>query len=159
MNSEYDFEVIDHITFSKKPIPVSPYYRPLYKIIQLALVLKISSYKKSASLLKLHMFSWTMNSKDEMTRLLNYVEKKFTGEITLWRSEPSLNRALAFGIAEGLFSYKNNKYCLAPNGDKIVNIVLKDEDLFIEEKEFLNLIGKTITEKKVSEMTQSIRGI
>jgi hypothetical protein len=62
-----------NITFHRKPIPVPPEYRPLYKIAQIVLALKLSCKKHKASLLQLHLFSWALKNQENSDNILAYV--------------------------------------------------------------------------------------
>ena len=145
------------ISFSKKPIPVPISYRPMYKISEIILILKIACIKETSSLLKLHLFSWAFKSDENTNVLRRYIENGFQGNFEVWGIEPSLNRALQFVLAEGLCGMtKDKKYKLTLRGSNFFEFLVKDEELFKDEKLFLKFVGKTkITDSRISEMSKS----
>ncbi|WP_280159450.1 hypothetical protein P5491_012830 [Priestia megaterium] len=152
------FDKVNKISFQKRPIPLSADYRPLYKIIQLLLVLNVCSHQETASLLKLHLFSWMMSTKEGMDKITQLIVDNRLEKIPLWRLEPSLNRALNFAVGENLLMQKNGKYKLSEKGKILVQDVLKDKELMKIEKTFLTTVGKKITEKKVKELSEKWGG-
>ncbi|PEW38898.1 hypothetical protein [Bacillus sp. K6W] len=152
------FDNVNKISFKKRPIALSAEYRPLFKIVQLMLVLKICSQREKASLLKLHLFSWMMRNQEEMENTNKLIRTNQLDTIPIWRLEPSLNRALNFAVAEQLLIHKDGKYSLADKGKVFIQEILNDEDFMKVEKSFLKSIGKRITEKKVRELSKTWGG-
>lgn len=158
MNDER-FNQIEKIIFNKKPISISANYRPFYKISQITLILKLSSRMSKASLLKLHFFSWVLKSNERMAQITEYVDNNFKGKLSLWRIDPLVNRALEFGIAENFFIHKKGKYALANRGKQLSDLILDEDDIFVEEKSFLKEIGKKISETKINSMIDKWKGV
>lgn len=140
------------ISFTSRPIPLFPSYRPMYRIAQILLVLKLNSVGGKASLLKLHLFSWAFKSSENFTRLKAYVTSNYQEKLLYFGIEPSLNRALNFAIGEGLISSDGIRYTITPKGDNFANEILSDAELFMYERSMLRLIGKNISEKKITEL-------
>lgn len=145
------------ITFSRKAIPIPAEYRPLYKIAQLLQVLEISSRGRKASLLKLHLFSWAFKSKKNMDKLLEIKDSYNVRNIRIWGLEPSLNRALVYAVSEGLCDHVKGSYKLTKKGKDFVQLLLNQEELLRDQREFLYEIGKSVTEKVVSDISKSWR--
>jgi len=142
------------ITFSKKPIPLPAEYRPLYKIAQILLVLKISCRSSKGSLLKLHLFSWAMKSENNMQVTLNFVQEKGKQDFKIWSMEPSLNRALHYATAQGFYQQKNGKYELTETGESFINSIEDLDQVFKNEKLFLQQIGKSMSESKINALAK-----
>lgn len=144
------------LTFNKRPISISPEYRPMYRVAQIVMILKVASTKNTASLLKLHFFSWAMRSKKNMEEALQLVS---TNPSTynfpkLWSVEPSLNRALTYVVAEGLVNIEKGKYHLNNKGELLFKSIEKDDNLFMDEKQFLNTVKKKISDSRLQRLAK-----
>jgi hypothetical protein len=146
---------IQKITFSSKPISIYPSYRPMYRIVQNLMVLKLNCNGNKASLLKLHLFSWGLKQESNLEMLKEYATSNFTKKIDYFSIEPSLNRALKLAEYEGLIGFDRNRYFLKEKGEIFLDEVLKDETLFFYERQILNLIAKKINENKVQKLQQN----
>lgn len=143
------FDSVKKIHFTKRPIPVPYNYRIMYKIAQIVLIMGTCCGKKGCSLEKLHMISMGLSSKEQMDKLINFVNGK-AENYTLIRFEPALNRAVSFAIAEKIiFRQKNGLLKLTTNGKMFINELKQDNELLILEKEYLKCIGNNLTEEKI----------
>ena len=143
---------IPKVTFKPRPIPLFSSYRPMYRIAQILLVLKLNSNGGKASLLKLHLFSWAFKSYENLVRLKDYVTSNFQNELLYFGIEPTLNRALNMAIGEGLISSNGVRYLITEKGEAFIKAVIQDNELFFQEKPILNLIGKRIDESKIAQL-------
>lgn len=142
------------ITFKKKPIPLPAEYRPMYQIALIALVLKYCCRAHISSLLKLHLFSWSLYSEKNMAIMEHFVANRFRTAIPHWSIDPVLNRALIFAIADGICEkVPNNKYKLTPKGTEFVAKLESDICLLEREKNFLKNISTKISESIVERIT------
>ncbi|WP_339194513.1 hypothetical protein MKY27_09195 [Solibacillus sp. FSL R5-0449] len=141
------FDEIKEIRFSRKKVPISPELRPMYRISQITLILHLSSTKQTASLLKLQLFNWGMQNHGRYERLLNLKE---TGNFPIISFDPFLNRALNYGVAMGVFIFNDStgKFSLTEKGEVFAQSILK-EDVFLEEKNFLTTIKKSLSDKYI----------
>lgn len=133
---------IKKISFSKRPISIPADYRPSYKIAQICIVLKYSCIGNKSSLLKLHLFSWTLKSIQNRNDLLNYINSNFNSDFSVWGIEPTLNRALHIGVADKYFVYSKGKYILDEKGHLFLKKIEEDADILADEIQFLKNIGK-----------------
>jgi hypothetical protein len=148
---------IKKLSFSKRPIPIPADYRPMYKIALIVLILKICCRSNKASLLKLHLFSWALTSKKHSKLLIDFVDSNFQGEFSVWGIEPALNRALQLATAEKICELSDGKnYKLTDEkGIKFYDMLMADKELLVDEKSFLNTIGKNIiTDTRINSMTR-----
>lgn len=155
MLSILDFFEINGMRFQKRPIAISADYRPMFKISQVALVLFLCCRERKASLLKLHLFSWALKSPENMEVIFKVLQKSRADMAHTWGLEPSLNRALKFGIAENIFEIEKESYALSNKGEVLVKKILKDPEVFREEIAFLTLIGQKISESKVLDISKN----
>ena len=142
---------IQNLKFVRRPSPLNPEYRPLYKISLLLLILKIASRGNTSSLLKLHFFSWMIKTREGRQTLTTIVQNE-TPQLPIFNIEPSLNQALLYMLAEGLIIREKDNYSITQKGEILVNELIANEESFIKEKSFLKVIGKKFTESKVDEM-------
>lgn len=141
------------LTFNRKPMPIFAEYRPLYKVVQLLMILSLSSRGGRSSIIRLQLFNWTLKSEQRRQRLLE-VSKTGTLEIEVWGLDPALNAAIQFAIGEGLVKQNGAVISIENKGKEFLNGVL-DDDLIIGDKEFLNTLGKNVTEGMVSKISES----
>ena len=139
-------------TFNKRATPIFPSYRPMLRIGQVLLTLRINSVGNKASLLKLHLFSWAFKTQENLNRIRAYVNSGFQDEIQFFGIEPSLNRALNYAVAEKLIGYDGDKYYLKDKGIKIADKIIIDYELFINERAILISIGKAISESRIKQL-------
>jgi hypothetical protein len=138
--------------FDRKAMPVIPEHRPMYKICQILLILKLSSIGSKSSLIRLHLFNWAL--KDEMrTRVLMTSAEKKELSFGVWGIDPSLNMALNYANAEGLIEQNNTGYTLSNKGIDFLS-KFKVAELFEDDTKILTTIGKKITEKMVMDVAQ-----
>ncbi len=146
----------NYITFSRKPIPVPPEYRPLYKIAQIVLALKLSCKKHKASLLQLHLFSWALKNQENSDSVLAHVRNPQEIPIDVWNLEPAINRALYFAVAEKLIEIALPKgdYLLTEKGHTFANLLLNDNSVLKSEKYFFALVKSSITNTLVENIAK-----
>lgn len=153
MKNDNFLENVKEIRFSKKPMPVPYKYRISYKIAQIILIIGICCRKGACSLVKIHMLSWGLTSAKEMNNLSRFlVNVNSTSQPNL-RFDPSVNRALGFGVAEKVFFQVNNgKYALTEYGEKVFNDIMEDSEMLLVEKLFLKSVANKLPEKKIDEL-------
>lgn len=146
-----DYLLTNEIIFDSKPDAVPYNYRISYKIAQLCLIIaKSCNGKAGCSLVKLHIISNALNTRNYMNALENYVNNKMS--FMLVRFDPAVNRALKYAIADNLIvQLKNGTFKLAKNGKELVKKIDKEE-ILLEEKNFLNKLGTKLTKEKVEQL-------
>jgi hypothetical protein len=150
------FSKINRLTFNERPVSIPAELRPLWKISCILLVLKLNCIREKASLSKLQLFNWGMGSPITMKNLFIYSTSKsreFLPDVV--PLDPSINRAVAFAVADGLVELDNTgKIKLSDKGNTLVNWILDDPTIFQDEKEMLTMIGKSVTEDTISKAYQ-----
>lgn len=147
----------DTIVFDSKPIAVPYNYRISYKIAQIMLVISLSCSRGGCSLVKIHMISMALSSKDSMEKLLDFANGRLI-EIPVVRFDPAVNRALLFAFSEKLIvQQKDGKIRLTVEGKNYISAILKDKTLMVREKIFLKQLSTKITEKVISDIMTNWR--
>ena len=141
-------EALTHLRFERRPAPVLPEHRPLYKIAQVVLVLHLSSRAGKSSLTKLHLFNWALKSAERRQRLSQAARTKSLN-VTAWGFDPALAIALRYACAEEMIAAISSGYELTGRGQTFANSIMDDPDLLIEEKTLLKDVGKNINEGMV----------
>jgi hypothetical protein len=140
--------------FRKRALPLPADYRPMYKIGLICLVLDLASTGGKSSLSRLHFFVWALKSAKNRKFIQDVIDLGGRDDIVTWGVEPALNKALLFGVSEGLFDTRGDKYLLSDKGTQFAKIIKKDSGLFVNEKLFLSKIGKrAVTEGFMDELT------
>jgi hypothetical protein len=140
------------LKFIRRPFPVLPEHRPLYKIAQILFMLQFSRGKKS-SLLRLHLFNWALKSAQRMQALRAVAE---TGVFSLstWGFDPALAIALRYAVAERLIEQVSNGYQLTDQGSSFIQDALKDSEIFAQERLDMPTVCKRITEAMVEKVAK-----
>ncbi len=138
---EFPFELISEINFTTRHVPISYDLRPLHKVTQILLVLRLASYQNTGSLVKLQLFNWAFKSTEGAAVLSTL---KGTPQLTPLRFDPSVNRALSFAIAQGLVEFKvtSGKFSILESGLRLCNAVMQDAELLSKEKEIIRGVGR-----------------
>jgi hypothetical protein len=137
-----------HLVFERRPAPVLVEHRPLYKICQLLLVLRLSSRGGKSTLPRLHLFNWALKRTDRIQKLVEAAKAK-TLHITAWGFDPAVAIAIRYSIAEDLIKTTSTGYQISEKGQSFIDAVLKDETTFVDERALLGEIGRDITESMV----------
>tara|TARA_R110002167_G_scaffold234711_1_gene439999 strand:- start:12296 stop:12745 length:450 start_codon:yes stop_codon:yes gene_type:complete len=138
--------------FDRKAMPVIPEHRPMYKICQILLILKLSSIGGKSSLIRLHLFNWALKDEKRKHVLMISADKKELS-FGVWGIDPSLNMALNYANSEGLIGLNNSGYKLSIKGSEFL-LKFKIMELFEDDSKILTTIGKKITEKMVTDVAQ-----
>lgn len=144
------FDEINEIRFTRKKVPISPELRPIYRISQIILILHLSSTKKTASLLKLQLFNWGLQTENHSRRLLQIKE---TNYLPIIRFDPFLNRALNYGVAMNVleFNKKTGKFSLTEKGEIFAQNIIQEE-VFSKEKNFLKMINVSLSDSYITKL-------
>ena len=152
--------LFDHfnVNFDPKPDPVPYNYRISYKVSQICLVLSKTCRKKSGcSPLKLHIISFALSSNELMTELLNYVNGN-THNFPVIRFDPAINRAVSFSLSDGLIdSLPSGKYTLSEKGNKLIEVIDKDNSVLKKEKQHLEMLSRKLTDDKINSLVNNWR--
>lgn len=139
------------LQFRRRPSPVMAEHRPLYKIGQLLLILHMASRGGRSRLPRLHLFNWALKEEGRRNQLMLAVQRKVLG-VAAWGFDPALAIAIRFAIAEGLLEETTTGYGLSDAGVVFARELVKDPEVFVQEKKFLGDVGKDITEVMVEEV-------
>ncbi|MEN1987096.1 hypothetical protein [Paenibacillus hubeiensis] len=149
---EKRYLIADEIVFDAKPDAVPYNYRISYKVAQLCLIMDICS-RGGCSLLKLHMISMGLSTKQDMQNLKSIAYDSLTNYAVV-RFDPAVNHAIRYAIADGLvFQQQNGLFRLTPEGKSYAKKIIKETDLMTEEKSYLSLLSTMLTEEKIKNLT------
>jgi hypothetical protein len=127
--------------------------RPDWKIGTLLLILHLSSRGGKSSLRRLHILNWALRSsknRAEFEQVRDHEQPLFSFQ---FRFEPALGRAVNLAVGEKYVEWVGgNRLQITAKGQRWVKDILKDESVMQEEREFLERIGKDITEGIATEM-------
>lgn len=85
-----------------------------------------------------------------MAAVKQWVTNDFKNDYHIWGVEPTVNRAVTYAVAEGLVSQIDGDYIITEKGVSLYKMIRKDKEIFQQEKDFLNFLGKNgITEQRV----------
>src|ERR1017187_2281073 len=139
--------------FTRRPMAIAAELRPDWKIGALLLILHLSSRGGKSSLRRLHILNWALRSvknRAEFEQVREHQQALFSFQ---FRFEPALGRAINLAVGEKLVEWVGgNRLQITAKGKRWVTEILKDEDVMQEERDFLERIGKSITEPVATEM-------
>lgn len=141
-------DAVASLKFTRRPAPVFPEHRPLYKIGQLVLMLFLACNGAKSSLAKLHLLNWALKDERRWEYLFSAVESKVL-KVPSWGFDPTLAIALRFALGERLLDETKAGYKLTDDGRAFAKELLDDPEMFGDEKRLLQRVGKKITEEMV----------
>ncbi len=104
--------------------------------------------RSGCSLVKIHIFSSALNTKENMKILEDYLLEKIP--YMLVGFDPAVNRAVKYAIADKLLiQLKNGTFRLSDSGKKFVSQIEKDSRLLINEKQYLDKYSRRLTNDKI----------
>jgi hypothetical protein len=141
-------ESVNKIRLVNRPIAVPYNYRIMYKLAQMVLIFGNCCGNKGCSMQKLQMISLGLSAKDEMDNLLAYVNG--TNQYPVIRFDPSVNRAILFGLAEQIvLRQANGLFRLTAKGKTFLDEITGDNQLLILEKDSLRQLTTRLTEDMI----------
>ena len=142
------------IVFDAKPDAVPYNYRVSYKVSQICLIMRICGWQGSCSLIKLHMISFALCTRDSMDRLLRFANDELSNP-PIVRFDPAVNRALTFAVAYGfIMQQKSGTYKITDRGKNFADQIKFVGDLMTSEIGYLTELSKKLTENKIKELTE-----
>lgn len=139
--------------FIQRPAPVFVEHRPIYKIGQILLILYLSSRGFKSSLTRLQLFNWLIKERVRKDKVILSIKNNKL-DVYAWGFDPALTIALRYAIAEKLIDEDVDSFKLTNKGVEYCMRILEDKTLFEEEKNFLQVVKKSITEKIVDSATK-----
>ena len=141
------------LRFKRRPMAIAAEFRPDWKIGALLLILDLSSRSGKSSLRRLHILNWALRSakiRAEFEQVREHQQALFNFQ---FRFEPALGRAINLAVGEKYVGWVGgDRLQITPKGQRWVKDILKDESVMRDERDFLERIGKDITEGIATEM-------
>lgn len=147
-------------SFNKRFSPIPSDLRPIWKLVIITLILHKCCSKKTCSFQKMQVLCWAVKNKKNQHELLRFVSDKNTNVSfnLVVRYEPSVNRIIEISLAEGYVEQINgNRLRLTDKGESLAIEIEKSNDVFIEEKSFFKSVGKSLSEKLLSDLSKELR--
>lgn len=128
------------IIYTNRPVAIPFGYSLPYKLALLCMIIsKNCESRKSCPLVKLQLIITTLLSEGSLKKLIQLCKDK-SYILTPVRFDPSINKALVFGIKDGVIKkLENGNYKLTELGKNFVEKILKNKILEFESKELLKL--------------------
>jgi hypothetical protein len=140
------------ITFTRRATPIHPESRPIWRVSLIALILLLLGRGNKASPQKVLALSSIVSSKHKRACLASVLSNTKSVSTLTIRFDPSVNRAIDFGIAEGIFILDKSKNIqLTDRGLEFARKIMRDDEIFSEEKQFMNGFSKNDLSEKVVE--------
>ena len=145
------------IVFDAKPDAVPYNYRISYKVSQLCLIMHICGRGNSSSLIKLHMISFALLSRQNMNNLIDFTDR--INQSVIVRFDPAVNKALTYALAYGsVVQQPTGNYNLTDQGKNFADRITLAGDLLVTEIRELTDLSKRLTESRIKELIEIWRG-
>lgn len=141
------------LKFERRPAPIIPEHRPLYKICQLLLILHFASRAGKSSLPRLQLFNWAFKNKLRQNKLIQAKHDRVL-RVSAWGFDPAVAIAINYALAEGLISRTSTGYAHTATGADFIAAICKDDSNFESERRFLFELGKDISEEMVTKVSK-----
>ena len=151
-----NFDIPNDIVFNPKPDAIPYNYRISYKVSQICLIMHICGRSSTCSLIKLHIISYALLSKDYMDVVLNFSNKQSDSVIVHF--DPAVNRAIDYAIAYGFVKQQTNeKYKLTVQGQNFAKRIMMAQDIMTSEISDLTELSKKLSEKQIEDLVERWR--
>lgn len=151
-------EPVSVLVFHLKPKSVPGDLRISWRLSVTLLALRYC-WGKRASFVKLHILNDVLRSEAMRRRLVAALNNNPTTGVFPIRVEPAFGRNLDLLTGKGLAKWRvaSNRLSiqLTPRGIDIANMIDAEEDLFVDERQFLSTVGRDITEHFVRSLVAS----
>lgn len=146
------FNLIKSFTFSRVPTSIPADLRPNRIISIILLILKLNCRSSKGSLLKIQFLCWVLKHDFIMDYILkNISDKEYKYSLPVVHLDPAINRAIQFSISDDLIAFiSSGKIQITEKGDKYISEILKENNMFTKEIDFLKSLGKRISEIQIS---------
>lgn len=144
------------LKITKKPFNIGTNARLVYRIVQILLIMSYTGgrNKKVVPLLKIHLLIWSLQSIERQQILLESKDNDYSISVGIWNIDRNTNQALTYMYEDNLCRINGKNYELSDEGKKLAKKIIDDKEIFNDEKEFLNKIDLTLTQKKVTKLRE-----
>lgn len=156
-----DISLQGTFTFRRKPKPIPGDLRISWRM-SLTLLMLLTSRGKKASLAKLNLLNDALRSEKSKEKLITILSDQLPLISWQMRIEPAFARNLDLLVGQGLaewgISSGRASILLTASGIEAANVIMKDHEVLIQEKEFFNSHSKKITETFVNLILNAVKG-
>lgn len=153
-------------TFKRRPVPLPGDMRPVWRLHVLVLLLD-QCWAGKATHQQLHVLNWAIRTEESRAAFLQFVHGHRSPNQVIVRYDPSLNRAVDFACAEGISSHHDEnadlidaetsrgggyRVMLTQKGRELLREIRDMDDCLVEEKEFLEAIGRKVNQQLVASL-------
>lgn len=148
MNSERNITPL----ISDKPYPVPIEMRPLWRIgLIIISIIRVSGDKKYLDTKKLNILVWMLIRKNRWPEYESYLREQ-TVDVPLISVDTATYKATELCMAKSLVTLSDGRLHITDTGEIFYNTILKSE-VMQEELDFLDELGKKLTDAKVKGLT------
>ena len=116
----------------------------------------LHSRNKRASFIKLHILNGALLSNAARKRLIEFLDNDSDYDACNVRIEPAFSRNLDIlvgkGLAEWLVTSQRLSVQMTSRGLEVADLINSEDELFSDEKEFLETAGRRVTEQRVQKI-------
>jgi hypothetical protein len=134
--------------FVERPDPIPATLRPAWRIASLLLCL-VQCRGARANRKQLHVLNWAARNTEARRIFLKILEGSVSPDEAIVRFDPVLDRAVQFSIGEKLVSQSGELLEITPKGEAFVKAIMQDRDCMVDEKLFLERIGRKLSQTQV----------
>ncbi len=137
---------------SDKPYSVPIEMRPLWRICLILIsIAALSGDKRYLNVKKVNMLVWMLIRKKRWEEYKNYLYGR-TLDLPLVSADAATYKAVEFALAKNFIQLKDGRLHITDSGLEVYQLVV-DNEIMSEEIEFLEKVGKKLSDKKIKAIT------
>lgn len=139
--------------FVRRPSPLPPDLRPVWRISIILLMLHLCCRGGKSNLQRLSVLNWAVGSSENRSRFLDVVRGDRRPEDIIVRHDPAFSRALDFAIGEKLVErVPGSKFSLKERGKSAAEAILRMEPCLDLEKDFFKRLSRGVSEAMIDRL-------
>lgn len=140
---------------SARPYPVPIELRPLWRIcLILICISELGGDKQYLSVSKANILVWMLIRKVRWNEYEGFLSG-WTNEIPFVSADTATYKAVEFAIAKEFIRLEEGRLHITDSGIEVCNL-LKDNEIMTAEREFLQNVGRKLTDNKIKRITGSL---
>lgn len=137
---------------SNKPYPISIEMRPLWRICLIIIsIIVVSGAKKYLDVKKVNILVWILIRKNKWEEYEEYLLGR-SPEIPLVSVDTATYKAVQFSIIKEFVKLESGRLYITEKGEELFSILIEN-GIMSEEIDFLEQMGKKLTDNKVKGLT------
>jgi hypothetical protein len=141
----------DHVTFTARPSPLIADLRLSWRLPLLLITLHVCCLQGQSSHKRLHLLNWAVRTPSGRRQLLAALNGERRPQDVLMRTDPVVSQVIDYARGEGLVTFpRGDRVKLTKKGAELAAAILAHDDCMEDEKRYLRVLGRQVTEAWVT---------